>query len=229
MRLRDELPVDHELATVYRYGAAFCGLVLLVFGTLGFADRLSPFDTGGDSIAGLSTNGVLSLISVVVGLALLGGAVVGGNFASTLNMVVGTLFVLSGFAHLFILDRAANVLDFGMTNVVFSFVMGLVVLTFGMYGRVSSKLSHDNPYWRRRHPREAARESLAARRQAPGLGTSASAQGSGAAALPPGPVPSGGRAHVTASGPVAVAPSPPGPDAESGPGPLTSGALPRRG
>jgi hypothetical protein len=168
MHLSDELPVDHELASVYRYGAALCGLILLVFGSLGFADRLSPFNTDGQHLAGMSTNGVLSLISVVVGLVLIGGAVVGGNFASTLNMVVGTLFLLSGFAHIFILDRPANVLDFGMTNVMFSFVMGLVVLTFGMYGRVSSKLSHDNPYWRRRHAREAARESLARRRaQAP--------------------------------------------------------------
>ncbi|MFI6654789.1 DUF4383 domain-containing protein [Streptomyces sp. NPDC050523] len=166
MKLSDELPVDHRLATVYRYGAAFCGLTLLVFGVLGFADELRPFDTSGQHIAGMSTNGVLSLISVVVGLALIGGAVVGGNFASTLNMVVGVLFLLSGFAHLFILDRGANVLDFGMTNVMFSFVMGLIILTFGMYGRVSSKLSHDNPYWRRRHAREAARESLAARRRA---------------------------------------------------------------
>ncbi|MFJ6988443.1 MULTISPECIES: DUF4383 domain-containing protein [unclassified Streptomyces] len=166
MRLRDELPVDHRLARVYRYGAAFCGVVLLVFGSLGFADALTPFDTDGQQVAGLTTNGVLSLISVVVGLALVAGGVVGGNFASTLNMVVGSLFLLSGFVHVFILDRSANVLDFGMTNVMFSFVMGLVILTFGMYGRVSSKLSHDNPYWRRRHPREAARESLARRRAA---------------------------------------------------------------
>ncbi|MER5450903.1 DUF4383 domain-containing protein [Streptomyces sp. NPDC002764] len=165
MKLSDELPVDHSLATVYRYGAAFCGLTLLVFGVLGFADELSPFSTGGQRIAGMSTNGVLSLISVVVGLALIGGGIVGGNFASTLNMVVGTLFLLSGFAHIFILDRSANILDFGMTNVLFSFVMGLIILTFGMYGRVSSKLPHDNPYWRRRHAREAARESLAARRR----------------------------------------------------------------
>ncbi|EGX58506.1 hypothetical protein SZN_17422 [Streptomyces zinciresistens K42] len=168
MKLSDELPVDHKLASVYRYGAAFCGLVLLVFGALGFADRLSPFSTDGQHLAGMSTNGVLSLISVLVGLALVGGAVVGGNFASTLNMVVGVLFLLSGFAHIFVLDRPANVLDFGMTNVMFSFVMGLVVLTFGMYGRVSSKLSHDNPYWRRRRAREAARESLTARRLAQG-------------------------------------------------------------
>ncbi|MGW7104392.1 DUF4383 domain-containing protein [Streptomyces sp. NPDC054838] len=163
MKLKDELPVDHHLATVYRYGAAFCGVVLIVFGCLGFADALSPFDTAGDEIAGMTTNVALSVISTVVGLVLIGGAVVGGNIASTLNMTVGAFFLLSGFAHLFVLDRRANVLDFGMTNVVFSFVMGLIVLSFGMYGRVSGKLPHDNPYWRRRHPGEAAREPLTGR------------------------------------------------------------------
>ncbi|PWI13153.1 DUF4383 domain-containing protein [Streptomyces sp. Act143] len=181
MQLRDKLPVDHRLATVHRYGAAFCGVVLLIFGILGFADQLRPFNTDGDTVAGMTTNGVLSLISVVVGLALIAGGVVGGNFASTLNMTVGTLFLLSGFWHIFVLDKSANFLDFGMTNVMFSFVMGLVILTFGMYGRVTSKLPHDNPYWRRRHPRQAAKESLARRRAAAGALGSADIP---AAALP---------------------------------------------
>ncbi|MFE6360370.1 DUF4383 domain-containing protein [Streptomyces sp. NPDC057806] len=163
MKLRDELPVDHHLATVYRYGAGFCGLVLLTFGALGFADALSPFDTAGDEIAGMTTNLTLSVISTGVGLALLAGAVIGGNVASTLNMTVGALFVLSGFAHLFVLDRPANFLDFGMTNVVFSFVMGLVIATFGMYGRVSSKLPPDNPYRQRRHGRAPALPEVATR------------------------------------------------------------------
>ncbi|MFI6874724.1 DUF4383 domain-containing protein [Streptomyces sp. NPDC050400] len=161
MELKDELPLDHRLAAVYRWGAALCGIALLVFGCLGFADALSPFNTDGSNIAGMSTNGTLSLISVIVGLALIGGGIVGGNFASTLNMVVGALFLLSGFVHIFILDKGANVLDFGMSNVIFSFAMGLVILTFGMYGRVSSRLPHDNPYWQRRHPEEAAKEQKA--------------------------------------------------------------------
>ncbi|AWL89717.1 hypothetical protein AMK14_26705 [Streptomyces sp. TSRI0445] len=164
MKLSDELPTDHHLVRVYRVGGAVCGCILLAFGCLGFADALSPFNTSGDRIAGMTTNIALSWVSVVVGLVLLAGAAVGGNFASTLNMTVGALFILSGFYHLFVLDRSANFLDFGMTNVVFSFLMGLLILTFGMYGRVSSKLSHDNPYWRRRHPREAAREAALKRR-----------------------------------------------------------------
>ncbi|MGW2616900.1 DUF4383 domain-containing protein [Streptomyces sp. NPDC001500] len=197
MKLSDELPVDHKLATVYRYGAALCGLVLLVFGTLGFADRLSPFATDGRHLAGMSTNGLLSLVSVVFGLALIAGAVVGGNVASTLNMVVGSLFLLSGFVHLVVLDRSANILDFGMANVLFSFVMGLVVLTFGMYGRVSGRLPHDNPYWRRRHAREAARESLARRRTVGPVG-------------PVGPVDELARTAAGDAGPAALSSSEPG-------------------
>lgn len=168
MKLSDELPVDHRLAAVYRIGAGLCGVILLAFGILGFAGLLGFFDTMGSQIAGLSTNGLLSLISVIVGGLLIAGAVVGGNVASTVNMVVGSLFLLSGFVHLFVLDRSANILDFGMPNVVFSFVMGLLILTFGMYGRVTGGLPHDNPYWRRRHPEQAAREDVVRRGAAAG-------------------------------------------------------------
>lgn len=170
MNLSDELPVDHRLARVYRIGAGLCGAILLVFGILGFTQQLDFFGTSGDRIAGLSTNGLLSLISVAFGGLLIAGSVVGGNVASTLNMTIGALFLLSGFGHLFILHRAANILDFGMPNVVFSFVMGLLILTFGMYGRVTGGLPHDNPYWRRRHPEQADREAAAARRRAAGDG-----------------------------------------------------------
>ncbi|MFC9582102.1 DUF4383 domain-containing protein [Streptomyces yangpuensis] len=169
MRLRDELPVDHPLNRFYRFGAALCGLFLLVFGCLGFAGSLSAFDTAGRQVAGLSTNGLLSAVSVVVGLLLIAAAAVGGNIASSVNITVGALFVLSGFVHLFLIDRPANVLDFGMSNVVFSFLMGLLIMTFGMYGRVSGGLPHDNPYWRSRHPDLAARETAATRRPRPGL------------------------------------------------------------
>ncbi|MFB8103533.1 MULTISPECIES: DUF4383 domain-containing protein [Streptomyces] len=163
MKLSDELPVDHRLATVYRIGAGLCGVILLVFGILGFTNQLGFFETSGAQVAGLSTNGLLSLISVVVGLVLIAGASIGGNVASMVNMTVGTLFLLSGFVHIFILDKGANILDFGMSNVIFSFVMGLLILTFGMYGRVTGGLPHDNPYWRSRHPEQAAREDATRR------------------------------------------------------------------
>jgi hypothetical protein len=152
MDLRDELPVDHRLAQVYRIGGGLCGAALLAFGCLGLADGLDFFSTHGEQVAGLSSNGLLSLVSIVFALLLITGAVIGGNTASTVNIVVGTLFVLSGFVNLALLDSGANVLAFRIPNVVFSFVMGFVIATFGMYGRVSGKLPLDNPYWRSRHP-----------------------------------------------------------------------------
>ncbi|WP_369211568.1 DUF4383 domain-containing protein [Streptomyces flavofungini] len=184
MKLQEDFPVDHRLGLVYRTGAALCGVILLVFGCLGFADQLSFFDTDGTRVAGLSTNGLLSLISVIVGLVLVAGGVIGGNIASTLNMIVGTLFVLSGFFHLFVLDRPANVLGFAMSNVIFSFVMGLLIVTFGMYGRVSGGLPHDNPYWRQRHP-DLVGVGSAGRRTAPSLPQAETRDAPAAAAPPP--------------------------------------------
>lgn len=161
MKLHDELPVDHRLSQVYRVGAGLCGTALLVFGCLGLADGLSFFSTDGEPIAGLSSNGLLSLVSVLVALVLITGTVIGGNTASTVNITVGTLFVLSGFANLAVLDSSANILAFRIQNVLFSFVMGLVIATFGMYGRVSGRLPYDNPYWRHRHPGPAGRTAAA--------------------------------------------------------------------
>jgi hypothetical protein len=170
IRLDEHLPVDHRLSRVYRIGAGLMGLVLLAFGILGLIDMVGFFDTGGDEVAGLNTNGALSVLSLCVGVLLLVGMLVGGNFASTLNMVVGVAFVLSGFANLALLDTSINFLAFRIQNVLFSFVFGVLLMTFGMYGRVGTALPHDNPYWRARHPEQAedaprdARPELAHRR-----------------------------------------------------------------
>ncbi|MFD6874736.1 MULTISPECIES: DUF4383 domain-containing protein [unclassified Streptomyces] len=167
-RLNEHLPVDHKLSKVYRVGAGLTGLLLVVFGVLGLIDRIGFFDTGGDTVAGLNTNGALSVLSILVGLLLFAGMVVGGNFASTLNIVLGLLFIASGFVNLALLDTGLNFLAFKIPNVLFSFVVGVMLMWFGMYGRVGSALPHDNPYWRARHPEQAAREARAAGRRSPG-------------------------------------------------------------
>lgn len=161
IRLDEHLPADHRLSQVYRVGAGLTGLVLLVFGILGLLNQVPFLDTHGDTVAGLNTNGTLSVLSIAVGLLLFAGMVIGGNIASNLNMVLGTLFILSGFVNLALLDSSHNFLAFEMPNVIFSFVVGVMLLMFGMYGRVTGGLPHDNPYWRQRHPEAAAREAAA--------------------------------------------------------------------
>ncbi|MFD8596034.1 DUF4383 domain-containing protein [Kitasatospora sp. NPDC059646] len=179
MELHDELPADRRLSRIHRAGAALCGAALLVFGCLGLADGLPFFTTSGRQIAGLSSNGLLSLVSVVTALVLVTGALIGGTVASTVNIAVGTLFVLSGFVNLALLDSSANVLAFRIPNVLFSFAMGLLVAALGMYGRVSGRLPLDNPYWRRRHPRPAEQDGPAA--------LTGPARPTGPAGLPGGP------------------------------------------
>ncbi|MGW0880516.1 DUF4383 domain-containing protein [Streptomyces sp. NPDC002671] len=152
------LPVDHRLSTIYRIGAGLIGVFLVVFGILGVIDHIGFFNTGGHTVAGLNSNGALSVLSICVGAVLLLGMAIGGNVASTLNMVFGALFVLNGFLFLGLLDTSQNFLAFKIQNVLFSFVVGILLMTFGMYGRVSSTLPHDNPYWRARHPGTGGQE-----------------------------------------------------------------------
>jgi Domain of unknown function (DUF4383) len=145
------LPTDNALNRVYRFASAAIGASVLTFGVLGYVNLLGYFDTTGETVLGLSTNVLLSTISVVVGVLLLAGAVAGGNRAAELNFALGVLFIGSGLVNLTVLETSWNVFNFQMRNVMFSFVAGLLLLTFGLYGRVSGGLPADNPYYRARH------------------------------------------------------------------------------
>jgi hypothetical protein len=135
-----------RVPVVHRVGAVAVALVVLVFGLLGFAGGLDYFSTSGEPIAGLSSNGLLSTISVVTAGVLIGAALRGARIASTVMMVIGALFLVSALANLAVLDTGANILAFSMSNVVFSLVTGLLLLTLGAYGRVSGNLPDDSPY-----------------------------------------------------------------------------------
>jgi hypothetical protein len=83
------------------------------------------------------------------------GVVVGGDVASTLTMTVGALFVLGGFA---LPETSAGIPAFRVPDVIFGFLVGPVVLVFGMYGRISGEPPQCRTYWLRRHPEQAAAE-----------------------------------------------------------------------
>jgi hypothetical protein len=141
------------LAAVHRIGAVVLGLVLWVFGILGLVDQLGYFETTGTPVMGLNTNGLLSTVSLVVGAVLIASGVRGGRTASTVTAVVGGLFILSGLVNLGVLNTSANILAFTIANVFFSLVAGVVLLTMGLYGRVSGGLAADNPYRQEREVR----------------------------------------------------------------------------
>ena len=137
---------DPRVFAVQRIGALAVAAVVLVFGVLGFAGGLDFFSTDGEPILGLSSNGLLSTISVVTAGVLVLAALRSPRTASTLMIVVGILFLLSGLLSLAVLRTEANLLAFQIENVIFAEVTGLVLLMLGAYGRVSGNLPADSPY-----------------------------------------------------------------------------------
>jgi Domain of unknown function (DUF4383) len=140
--------LDH----LHRVGAVVFGLGVGTFGVLGLVNRLDFFSTTGQPVLGLSTNGALSTISLVVAVVLIAAGLRGGRTASTVLVVVGAAFVLSGLVNTLVLGTPLNLLAFRIPNVVFSFVAGALLLFLGAWGRFSGRLPDDNPYRRERHP-----------------------------------------------------------------------------
>lgn len=141
-----------RLDQVHRVGAAVLGAGLCLFGVLGFGNQVGFLAIHGKQVLGLSSNGLLSTISVVVGAVLIVAALRGGRVSSTITAAVGLLFLLSGLVNLAVLDTELNLLAFRMSNVIFSFVAGMLLLFLGAYGRFTGGLSADNPYYQLRHP-----------------------------------------------------------------------------
>lgn len=155
MGMHGYLPADHPLARIYRVGAAILGSGLIAFGGLGFATGLpflavntEPMMMG--QLTGLGSNGLLSAISVLTGAVLVAAAARGGALASTTMLVVGVLFLISGLGNLAVLDTTLNLLAFRIPNVVFSLIVGTLLVLGGAHGRLSGGLPDDNPYVRAR-------------------------------------------------------------------------------
>jgi hypothetical protein len=131
---------------VQRAGAVLVASFLLLFALLGFASGQEFFSTRGQSVLGMSSNGLLSTLSVVVAIVLVASALHSPRTASTVMLVLGPLFLLSAFVNAIVIGTRLNWLAFEMSNVVFSVVVGLPMLLLGAYGRISGHLPPDSPY-----------------------------------------------------------------------------------
>ena len=139
--------LDH----LHRVGAVVFAIGLAAFGVLGLLGGLAMFSTTGRVVLGLSTNGALSIISLVVAAILIAAGLRGGRVASTVLVVIGAAFVLSGFANALVLGTPLNLLAFRISNVIFSFIAGALLLFLGAWGRFAGGLPDDNPYRQERH------------------------------------------------------------------------------
>ena len=139
-------PAPHRIHTVHRAGAGVLGGFLLVFGLGGLTLGAEFLSTTGPIVMGLSTNGLLATLSLIVGTLLVAASVRGGPMASTVAVGVGGLFLVSGIAGVLVLNTPLNMLAFRMTNVIFSLLVGAALLFVGSYGRFTGRLPASSPY-----------------------------------------------------------------------------------
>lgn len=138
----------HPVHTVHRAGAGALGGFLVVFGLAGITLGPEFLSTSGPIVMGLSTNGLLSTLSLIVGVVLIGAAVRGGPVASTVSVAIGGLFLASGIVNVLVLKTSLNMLAFQMANVIFSLLVGAALLFVGAYGRFTVDLPPTSPYAR---------------------------------------------------------------------------------
>jgi Domain of unknown function (DUF4383) len=123
------------MGNLHRIGAAVVGGFVFVFGLAGLSARPDVFGTEGPVVFGMTTNGLLAFLSLAVGFMLLFAAVFGGPVAAWGAIAAGAGFILSGVVNVFLLGTPLNVMAFTMPNVIFSWVVGAVLVALGMIGR----------------------------------------------------------------------------------------------
>jgi Domain of unknown function (DUF4383) len=133
-------PLNHHLRPLYRFLAAVAGLYLLAFGVVGIAATWGdPFlHRGADWALGLRTNPAASWLGALVGLVVLGAALVGGNLLHRVSLVLGYGICAFAMVVMTMIQTDANVLNVSMVNVIVLVLIGLIVLVAGLYGKVGS-------------------------------------------------------------------------------------------
>lgn len=135
------IPVNHPLRTLYRFLAAVAGLYILVFGVVlfGKTNGNAVFDQNNVvSALGLQGNMGFAVLSIAAGAVILVCTLIGRNIDRAINMVGGIAFMTVGILMLCLLRTDANFLGFSMTNVVVSFVIGVLLFAAGLYGKTGS-------------------------------------------------------------------------------------------
>ena len=131
-------PLNHHLRQTYRFLATLAGLYLVLFGAIGLGRTWGDpfFHRGSDWVLGLRTNPATAWLTTVVGVVLLAIVLIGANTFHRVALVLGwAIFVYAAFL-LAVMQTDANVFNASMINVIVLILLGLVVLTAGLYGKV---------------------------------------------------------------------------------------------
>ncbi|MEW2376442.1 DUF4383 domain-containing protein [Micromonospora sp. NPDC047812] len=133
-------PVNHPARPVYRAIGGLTGLYLVAFGVLGIIasagnEALAQDDT---QVLGQGTNLGFSLLSALLGAAVLAGTAIGRNIDVMINQWLAYALMVISLAGLAFIQTEANIFNFSIFTVIALMVVSLVLLMVGMYGKVGS-------------------------------------------------------------------------------------------
>jgi hypothetical protein len=133
--------IDHPLRGLYRAVAFLLGVAMIAFGVAALVVTSGQgfFADEGTRVVGLTANPALGVVSIVVGALTAVAVLVGRNFDAQFNVYNGYAFLAVGIAGLMFIRTGINVLAFSMSNVIVAFLLGLILLAAGLYGRVSPR------------------------------------------------------------------------------------------
>lgn len=137
------LPINHPLQPLFRVLAGLVGVYVLAFGILGvFQTGGRPFfaQDGLPYVLGLHANRAFAILSIVVGVILVVGAVLGGNLHQIMSLWGSGVFLVAGLIMLVLERTDFNFLGFTPITSVVSFLIGIVLLLSGLYGKVGTIL-----------------------------------------------------------------------------------------
>ncbi len=121
------------------------GATYLLVGLVGFAVTTGVGFAAdeGDLLLGLfEINPLHNIVHLLVGAALLWGAMKGTNAARAVNATVGATYLLVGIVGLFITDSEVNILAINHADNVLHLASAAILLTAGMMGPRTTATTH---------------------------------------------------------------------------------------
>ena len=137
------VPINHPLQPLYRLLAGLTAAYVLAFGILGvirtggrpfFAQENLPY------VLGLHANRAFAILSIVVGAFLLASVLIGGRVHRWVSLGASVVFLGAGLLMLALERTDLNFLGFTPATSIVSFIIGLVLLLAGLYGKVGTML-----------------------------------------------------------------------------------------
>ena len=132
-------PVNHPLRPIYRALGALTGAYLVLFGILGVimtgGDGL--FGNPDDRVLGQQTNLFWSVVSVLVGAIVLLATIMGRNSDTVVDKYFGWGLLVVGSYSLGAIRTDANFLNFSISTVVVTYLLGLVLIMAAYYSMVA--------------------------------------------------------------------------------------------